>query len=394
MSGVDGEGFTLKTTQEILDEMSEDALTDIAADLDTSSDSPAGQILGILARQNALIWELLQVAYHGYNYKVAENYLLDSLAALKGVLRDPATYSTVTIALNMNSGTTVTPDVFFVNISGQTVRWTPLAAFTAGSTGNHSVPFRAENTGPQVANASASWVIATPLSGVNSIGTNAADADLGAVEQNDTSLRLSIEAANAVQGGSTLDAVRADVLAVDGVQQVFVFENVTNAVVGDLPAHALEVVIWDDSEADDQEVLDTIWASKPAGIQAFGRTVTGTVEDAEGNEHTLGFTRATVKNVYFDVFVTTNSDYPGDGDALVKAALAARAVEIQTLGVDVIAMQYRAAALTVAGVIDVTGLELGYAATPAGTSNLTVSQYEIADVSTTRITVTATPGSL
>ena len=82
-----------------------------------------------------------------------------------------------------------------------------------------------------------------------------------------------------------------------------------------------------------------------------------------------------------------SSIYPVDGDDQVKAAAVAKGITALGLGDDVIALVFRAAALTVTGVIDVTAFTLGYTISPVGTSNLSVASREIAVVDTSRIVV-------
>lgn len=395
MAGVTSEGFELKTLEEIHDDIETDVLAEISPDLDTSAEQPIGQLIGIFSRQLSTLWELADLAYNSNNRQVASSFMLDSIGALIGVPREAATYSQVTVALTMTSSTTVVEGTFFVNITGQTNRWTPDGDYTASSTGVKQVPMRAEYTGAIVAAASSAWTINTPQSGVSAVGTNALDADPGAAEETDAAYRVRQEESLTAVGSSTVDAISTDVKAVDDVLEAFVFEN-TTAYTDEFnrPAHSFEVVIWDGEgqNAEDDEVAQAIWDSKPAGILSYGADF-GTAIDGNGDEQTVYFNRATQKEVYMDITITKTGEYPAGGDDLVKQAIVDRATILQTLGYDVIALQYKYAALGVTGVFDATLLELGFSASPSATVNLPISPREIAVFETTRITVTANTGT-
>ena len=94
-----------------------------------------------------------------------------------------------------------------------------------------------------------------------------------------------------------------DVLEVEGVQQAFVFENVTLATDSDgLPPKSFEVVV---EGGADQDIADTIFLHKPAGIETFG-TTSLSVLDTQGFNHTVKLSRPTTLQMFVDVTVTTN----------------------------------------------------------------------------------------
>ncbi|HXN32723.1 MAG TPA: hypothetical protein VN894_12710, partial [Polyangiaceae bacterium] len=93
--GVTSAGFVPKTEQEFLAEEVADLRATIANDLDVSPVVPLGEVVGIDAEKNAELEELAQTAYHATDPSGAEGVLLDNIGALRGIPRNPATYSTV-----------------------------------------------------------------------------------------------------------------------------------------------------------------------------------------------------------------------------------------------------------------------------------------------------------
>jgi uncharacterized phage protein gp47/JayE len=390
MSGVTPNGFEIKTLAEIDDEIADEMRSEIAADLDLTAVQPLGQAKSIFAKKAAEIWEVLQAIVNALNPDANEGVHQDNVCAITGTKRKAATKSRVTCTVTLNASTTL-PAGSIANVAGQeTNRWISVADVTSTSAGTYPAVFESETAGPFVANAGTLTVITVPVSGWTAV-TNAADATIGSSVETDAALRLRREDELDAQGAGTVDTIRdALVRDVAGIVSAHVFENTTMVTdANGLPPKSLRAVIYDGAtpQADDDEVAQLLWDKKPGGIEYTGAT-SGTAVDSEGSDRIVPFARATVKNVWFDYVLTVDADYPADGDDQVKAAAVALGAELLTLGADVIAARFKAAAFEVAGVVDVTTFELGFAASPSGTTNLTVASGEIAVLDTSRITVT------
>lgn len=396
MSGFSSTGLTIKTIQEIVAEIGAELLATVDPALDLSPDQPLGQIVGIFAQREAKLWELLATVTDAINPDAAEDFLADSLCALTGTVREPAKKSTVSLNCVVGASFTASAGQMMANVSGQdTVRFVNVDAVGPLTAGTHAIDFQSVDYGAVSANAGTLTVITAPVSGWTSC-TNPLDATLGSDIENDADLMVRREEELAASGACTVDSIRADVLQIEGVQQCFVFENTTLETDSDgLPGKAIEVVIFDGTSpaADDDEVAQKVWDSKPSGSQAYGST-SGTATDTQGVERTVAFSRATVKNVYLEFDVTIDvTEFPTDGADQIKDAVADYGDSKLNLGIDVVAVKMKAAALAVPGVLDITALRLGFSASPVGTSNLTITGREIASLDTSRITVATTPGT-
>lgn len=397
MSGLTATGFVAKTFEEIKAEIESELLNAISPDLDLSADQPLGQIVGIVSQREATLWELLATAFNAFNPSGAEHFLLDNLAALTGTLRRAPTKSSVLLRCNVTNGFTAVKGSMMANVNGQ-----PENRFVNANdvgplspAGDHDIEFESLDLGPAVANAGTLTVITAPVSGWNSC-TNPEDAVLGRLDESDADLMNRREEELAASGSGTIDAIRADVLHVKGVQQAYVFENVTSASdVNGLPPHSFEVVVHDGIGADaaDPDVAQVIWNSKPSGIETHGSIAT-TVEDSRGQSRTVKWSRATVSDVWLTFNITIDpEDFPTNGINEVKAAAVAYGAKILNLGVDVVSARMKRAAFDVPGVLDVPTLYLGFGASPAGTTNLTITGRQIASLDTSRIVVNVTTGT-
>jgi len=390
--GVTSTGFVRKTLQAILDSLSESQKASIAVDLDVSSDSLLGQLNGIFARELGIGWEQLEICYHGFDADSTEDLLLDLLCKLTGTVRRPASQSSVTCACGLVSGTILQAGVQFAALASKPdVRWTPLDDFTAPSTGTFDVVFVSESTGPVVGLSGDISVIATPLVGWNSV-TNALDATLGRVIDDDPALRLRRLNELAAAGSTTVRAIRSALLeAFEDVDSADVLENDTDwtDLVTGLPGHSIEALISDGAVpiVADNDIAQVVWDNKAAGITPRGSSSgTATIDD-DGTPMTVAFSRLTIKDVYLIFGIKKTTGYPGDD--VVAEYVAEQANKRYGRNDDVLAVPTEALPLNLAGVKDITDFHLGFTASPTGTSNLTIGLREIARFDTSRIIVTS-----
>lgn len=390
MPFVDATGLQIKTIEEILDELSTQQKAEIDAALNTAPDEPIGELNGIFAAQLREVWEVAQVAYNGFNPDAAEGFLLEKLSALTGTLREGATFSLVTLDVDLDGGATLTSGTHFAHVVGNPDnRWTPVDDFTSPGNGVHSVPFRAEFAGAVVGNSGSITVIATPVVGWNSV-TNPLDATVGKEIDTDAELRQRREEELRATGSATLDAIRADVLADEDVLQVSVFENVTDIVdANGLPPKTIEVVVFDGTPPvlTNTEIAQLIWDTKPAGIGTFGLE-SGVATDSNGTFHTIYFSRPTEIEIWVEIFVSINIATGYAGAAALEAELVKLNDTELLLGRDVIAARLEAVAMGFDGVFDMTSpVQLGFTVFPVGIVNLSIGPREIARLDTSRITV-------
>lgn len=404
MAGVTSTGFTKKTLEEIKAELEADLRSEINAALDLNPKAPMGQIVGIVASKLSELWELLEILYHAFDPSAAETFLLDFLCQISGIKRLKAKKSiTTTATVNLNAGSTLAAGAICYVTGTTSNRWVLRDSVTnsGGVAADVVAVWESETTGNWAWNASVAGVIVTPSSGWNSVTNNpvpdvgAVDATRGNAVETDSALRLRRTAALAASGACTADAIRAALLAMTGMAQAFVFENVTNTTNSDgVPAHAFEAVIFDGvtPACANNDVAETIWDNKPAGIQAYGQS-SGTTSDSLGVTQTVKFSRATGKRTVLNVTIVTDLTKGWDatnGPANVKTALATYAVDHFGLGDDVIAMAIRSAVFSVAGVTNCTLFELKFFGGVFGTADLTIGSREIASVGTPDMTLTVT----
>jgi hypothetical protein len=318
---LDATGLTVLRLAEIRENLRDRILGEAAFPDGTNvgDDSAMGQLLDAPAEELALVHELVEGVYNSFVMDAAEGVQLDNLGGLSGVVREPATYSTATVTC---AGTPAT-----VIAAGKRVRVTDAGIFalddevTIPGGGSIDVTVTAVESGPVEGLAGTIDEIVDPVSGWSTV-TNAADAVLGSAVETDVIYRARINESFSIGGTGTDQAIKARIQALDDVDAAVVISNRT--LITDsfgIPGKAFRAVVWPTS-ADGEQIAETIWSdgAMPAGIYSDGTQVF-VITDSQGYAQTVRFSWATELQLYWDVTVTSNSDYPVDGDDLVAAAV-------------------------------------------------------------------------
>lgn len=392
--GVTSAGFVDKPIETILSEIETAQKTALGAGFDVSAQAPAGQINGAIVTQLRELWEVAQAVYSAIDPDKAEGTSLEALAALTGTQKAAATKSTVVGKLNLAAGKTVAAGAIASVAGNSSARFVTLvdAVNSGGSAADVSVTMEAETAGQVVANAGTLTVIETAQAGWNSI-TNDNDAEIGADAEDDAALRIRREQELRRSGAAAVDAIKADLLALENVTSVRVFENTTDVTDSDgMPPHSVEALVVGGTA---NAIAQAIWDAKSAGIEDQGNT-SGTAQDSDGVSHTVEFSRPVEVSLYLIFYLTKNTDplvgpiYPADGDAQVKLAIATWAQANMGIGDDLILAQMYATLFTVSGVSDVTLIKAGTAPAPSGTSNVVIGSRSIGTIDVDNVTVIAT----
>lgn len=406
MAGLDPVvGFVKRPIDDIKTQIEQNLIDEVSPSLDVSSSSPAGQLIGAVLKPIQELWDLAQAEYVAIDPDRNSGDAQDAVCAITGTLRGVATHSqaksvtvTLTAGTTLITGTTLAavqgnPNAIFRFRGVEPTGGNPVvnANFTAPSSGNFSVRFESVDTGPVAANAATLTVIVTPISGWTVV-TNPTDAILGLNIETDSDLRVKREQELAALGSTPLDALRAELvtlLADNGiVGSVSAFENDLDTVDADgRPGHSVEALVNDNSLLSNNAIAQVIWNGKAGGIQTFGST-TGTATDALGLPRTMNFNRPTLKPVYFAVSFTVTPNFPADGDAQIKAAMVLSGQTGRNVGDDVMQNRFFGPIYTVAGVGEVTILNLGFSASPVTSTDLVIALRELATFDTGRISLT------
>jgi uncharacterized phage protein gp47/JayE len=257
------------------------------------------------------------------------------------------------------------------------------------------VVFEAEEVGPILLPADTLTQIANPIVGFSGV-TNPEAGVTGKDEETDTELRIRRELELARRGSSTVDAIRADILEVDGVTSCLVVENVTDVVdANGTAAHGVQAIV---RGGVDQEVADALWFAKAAGIETTGSEVE-TVTDSQGNTHTTRFNRAVALGWYGLLRINVDQTIAPDDDGVIALDIgerleAAGIVPELPTGQDVRRAEIIRVLMTCPYVVDVTEVSIDTSAIAGPmTSNVVVDFNEYATNTALALYTTRVPGT-
>lgn len=389
MPGLTNTGFVDATLVELKEAIEADERALISPTVNTATASLVGQMNGVVATKLRELWELAAAIYDAAFTDLATGQSLTLRAALTGTTREAATFTRVVAQCDLDAGTYTAGTLIASVVDSPTSRFANAEDVTSTG-GSNDVIMDCETAGPIVCNFGTLTVIASPLSGFNSVG-NLTDGNIGADEESDASLRLRRESELRAAGSTTADAIRADLLRdVNGVESVTILENDTSTTDGNgVPGHSLECIVFGPAfpTADDnQAVAEQIFASKAGGIGTYGGT-TKTVTDDQGFDHSVRFTRPTTLRAYAWVTIEVDADLYA-GDDAVKTAIAA--ID-ENFGPGDVLRWTRAigAPYSVAGVLAVTAYGQNITGTPSGSqADITPTVRQIVTLGVTDITVT------
>lgn len=388
--GVTDEGFSPKLVGDILDDIETQQQADFGASINTGAESVLGQLNATFAASVAEAWEVLQAVYRSLYPDSATGEALDNVSAITGVSREPATKSTINLTCNGTAGTLLLAGrVVSVDNTGE--RFVSLADASIGGGGSVSVLFEADSFGPVQLLSGWDLTIETSVAGW-STAVAGEDAEVGDDLETDAALRLRRADLLRFQGSATIEAIRADILDVDGVEQCYVYEN-TQEITGGrgLPPKSIEVIAHGGT---DEDVAEAIFDTKAAGIETYGHApndVTEIVTDSMGINHTINFTRPDDIDIHFVIVIDIDAaTYPSDGDDQIKARLKALGDEL-VLGETLIYERFQAELFRVSGVVDSTTFYVDKSAPGTGISNLTFTTRQLATFDTSDMDLTTNP---
>ena len=393
MAGLTDNGFEAKSLETIAADLRTKLRTDISAQLNTEPSSPLGKFIDTHAASLRELWELIYAVWVSNDPDAATGLSLNNLAQLTGTARRDATPTTAICTVSLLAGASFNAGEMFAAVAGipervfvnvEPVENTNITLDT------FPIKFEAVTPGPFVAAALTITDIVTPLVGWVSV-INFDDAIPGDPIETNPALRQRREEEIDRLGGSTLPAIRSDLLTIEGIEQVTVFENDTDETNPDgLPRNSIEIVVYDGTpggtNVDDVTIAKAILGVKPGGIRTYG-TTTVVVEDDDGQDRSISFTRPEQVPVWMEIDLSVSPDYvPSTQGAIVKQQLVDEGMALFGVGQDVIRSRLLCEGFT-DNVLDVTDLKIGLTALTVVSANLSIGPRQLSTWDTSRVTV-------
>lgn len=325
---IDSDGLQIKTRADYVDELENGAdgypgfFGIYGADVNLEANSPDGQLLNLIAQIATDVSELLASINAGFDPDQAVGVDLDDRCAINGVVRQGATSTVTLVTVTVDRALTLagleTAGPFTVaDASGN--QFQLVTSYSFGGAGAQALSFRAVNVGAVQTTIGTITNVVTPVAGIVSVNNPAAATSTGQDQESDAALRVRRQKSVSLPSRGFLQGLLGALLAIDGLVQAVVYENVTNATdANGVPAHSIWVIVIADASLDDA-IANAIYLERNAGCGMKGATVVN-VPQVDGTTFAIEFDHATLEALYinFDYAVLTGAD---PGAAFVRTAL-------------------------------------------------------------------------
>lgn len=169
--------------------------------------------------------------------------------------------------------------------------------------------------------------------------------------------------------------------------------------VGGLPGHSFMVVVPVSNSSSNDEIAQTIWKCKPAGIRSVG-DVSGYATDITGVQRSVAFSRTVLLDVEVQISLSLYPEeaFPMGGESAVKEAVLGWATGTNgwasaeyTPGKDVIPARFYTPILTVPGISSAEILIRKAGDEEWGNAVIPVEAYQLANLSAVNVSVNVGP---
>jgi uncharacterized phage protein gp47/JayE len=241
----------------------------------------------------------------------------------------------------------------------------------------------AVNAGPIDQPANTIDTILTPMLGWDGV-INPVAGSSGEDRETDEQLRLRFRNGKFDRATNSIDSIYSALINLNGVTEVTIYENDTSLPdANGVPGHSFLPIV---SGGLSTDIANAIWENKPIGILSYGNT-TVSISDDQGFPHAISFSRPNPVVIYISMDITTDVNFPANGNDQIRSALIAYFAANFGTGDDVIYSRLYTAINSVPG-HQVNSLTVGTTPSPVGTSNVSIAFDQIASLNSSNIIIT------
>lgn len=224
-------------------------------------------------------------------------------------------------------------------------------------------------------------------------GVNLVPAIIGSDVESRTSFEARRRESVAKNGRGSPSAIRAAVWGVDGVIDVFTYDNYTNSILQygstnyPLESHSVYVGV---VGGDDTEIAKAIWATKDAGCDMNGNTSVE-IEDSEGMsypypKYTIKFNRPDSVPIKFKIEIANSSSLPSNTEQLVKDAIIKTFNGVENysrprIGGVIFASNYYGSVSSISSAISIIQIKIGFATPTSDQLEIGIDQSPVIQAS-------------
>lgn len=330
-NAIDVNGLTLRTRQEILDELKNGGdgfagfFAIYGADANLDPNSPDGQLLELIAQVAIDYEELLAQVYDSFDPDQAIGVSLDARVAINGIVRKAGTRSTQLVTVTVTRALTLpgldtAPDAPFTISDASGNQFELVAANVFGGAGSADLSFQAVKLGAVVVAPNSLTTIVSVTLGVASVTNGSLAGTVGTNEETDSALRVRRQQSVEIPSKGFLQGLLGALLALDGATSAIVLENVGSAPdANGIPGHSIWAVV---NGGTNDDVANAIYVKRNAGCGMKGG-VTVTITQVDGSTFDVKFDRPTPENLWIKLNAAAITGPAVDNNFLRNQILAA-----------------------------------------------------------------------
>lgn len=325
-NSIDNTGLTLKTNQELVDDVTAKLKLIYGDDISLASNSPDGQLLRIFLQVVTDMLEMVRSVYNSFDPDQASGAILDQRVAINGIARTAGTYTLAPVSVTVDRAMTLYGlddtggNTLFTVADGSGNQFYLQATYVFGAAGTASLTFRAKDVGAVEVLQNTITNLVSIILGVTAVNNPLAATSIGVDEETDVKLKLRRAASFMLPALGPADAIQAALLEVTGVTDAVVIDNPTSGEVGGVPANSIWAIVENGADAD---IADVIYQKKAAGCGMFGGEEVVVVRP-NGQTQTIKFDRPTNQDLYVEFTINPKTSGLSFDHDFIKAELAAR----------------------------------------------------------------------
>lgn len=319
MARITADGIAARSVQEYTAELQERMLQAFnLTDLNFDVETPQGQFVSVIASVLARTDQEMIDLFAAGSIRTAVGDQLEALTSVFGIYRLSSRRSVATVRFTGNGNTDIPDDTRLRNTTGDLFRTTRAGRIFPGRT-TADVPVEALEVGRVPVTVGVINELVSGVPGIDSV-TNLEEGVRGRDTESDDALRNRFELTRAWNSFGGLDAIRANVLRVEGVEYCVVRDNPTDAqiTVGatDIAAGSILTVV---EGGDDDDVAAAILRKKPTAAPTVG-TTSVSARSIAGVSEIVNFTRVVHIPIAVALTIDTDATYAAaTTDAIIDA---------------------------------------------------------------------------
>jgi len=380
MAGLTGSGFIPETYDNIKSRI-ESKLEILSPGFDFSPESPDGQLIGIMAFELFQNWSQLSNVYNSYNPQVASGAALRNLGLISGLPYGVANRSFATCEVTGTTGTIIPQGTIVLNDAGEEF----YTSFETSIPSNLQVV--AVTPGPVAVDANTITTIQSPISGWTTVNNSGAGT-VGTLAQTEQEYRNTRQRVVMRNFTSTSDTMTARLLEL-GLGQVSVTNNdsSTTTLPDGTPPNTIHVTTGEIGNVAPEDIAKVILDTNAIGCPTYGNSST-VVKDAQGVEHEIYYSVATVVPMRIELDVTFLSENIGGAEENIKTALLNHINSLAS-GEDVVWSRLFGY-VTPYAKAQINTITVGKVAGSQGAANVAITDEEFANIVDSQIILTIT----